>query len=109
MAAPTIVYLIHFTERYRHAGHYTGSTNNLDARLGEHRSGQGARLMEVVKQAGIDWTLARTWHGGRQRERQLKKQGGASRHCPLCKQPLAHAPLPGLTPVEGYDDAPPFE
>ena len=23
------VYLLHFTERYRHAGHYLGSTNDL--------------------------------------------------------------------------------
>jgi hypothetical protein len=29
--------------------------------------------------------LARTWPGGRKRERQLKTQGGASRQCPICK------------------------
>ena len=67
------------------AGHYLGSTRNLDARLAEHASGQGARLTQVVEDAGITWTLARTWRGGRSRERQLKKQGGASRYCPVCK------------------------
>ncbi len=41
--------------------------------------------MEVVAQAGIDFTVARTWKGDRSKERQLKKQGGASRLCPLCK------------------------
>src|SRR4051794_28517804 len=79
------VYLLHFTERYRHAGHYLGSTNDLPQRLAEHERGRGARLLAVIKAAGITWTLARTWEGGKQRERQLKRQGGASRRCPICK------------------------
>jgi len=85
-----VVYLLHFDEpiggpeRYKMAQHYLGWTNDLLARLAEHASGQGARLMEVVRDAGIGWQLARTWLGGRQRERQLKRQGGASRLCPLC-------------------------
>jgi len=79
------VYLLHFSQRYKHVSHYTGSTNNLTKRLDQHAKGQGARLLAVVHAAGITWTLARTWEGGRQRERQLKRQGGASRRCPLCK------------------------
>jgi predicted GIY-YIG superfamily endonuclease len=79
------VYLLHFTRRYKHAGHYIGSTNALTTRLEAHKHGHGARLLEVVHAAGIAWVLARTWEGGRQRERQLKKQGGASRCCPICK------------------------
>ena len=78
------VYLLHFDRPYKHARHYTGSTDNLPARLRAHQRGQGARLLAVVAAAGIGWTLARTWPGGRDRERQLKRQGGASRHCPLC-------------------------
>ena len=80
-----VVYLVHFTEPYRHARHYTGWTVDLDARLAEHRAGRGARLLQVIAQAGIAWTLARTWEGTRQRERQLKRQGGASRRCPICR------------------------
>lgn len=80
------VYLLHFSRRYQHAGHYIGVAHNLERRIDEHRRGRGARLMEVVSQAGIDFTVARTWTGDRVRERQLKKQGGASRLCPLCKQ-----------------------
>jgi hypothetical protein len=53
-------YLIHFDRRYRHAGHYLGWTTDLDARLEAHRTGRGARLMEVVTGAGITWHLART-------------------------------------------------
>ena len=78
------VYLLHFARPYRHARHYTGWTRDLDARLRPHQHGAGARLLEVVAGAGIDWTLARTWPGDRNRERQLKRQGGASRRCPVC-------------------------
>jgi predicted GIY-YIG superfamily endonuclease len=81
---PGTVYLIHFDRRYKHAGHYLGWTSDLAARLAEHARGQGARLMAVIRDAGITWQLARTWPGTRRRERQLKKRGGASRFCPLC-------------------------
>jgi hypothetical protein len=40
--------------------------------------------MAAVAKAGITWRLARTWAGGAERERQLKRQGGAARRCPLC-------------------------
>src|SRR5262249_60539998 len=55
------VYLIHFNQKYHHAGHYIGLTDDLDARLECHTSGNGARLMEVITSAGITWQLARTW------------------------------------------------
>ena len=43
--------------------------------------------MTAVSAAGITWRLARTWPDAtRTRERQLKRQGGASRRCPLCRQ-----------------------
>jgi predicted GIY-YIG superfamily endonuclease len=80
------VYLLHFDRRYAHAGHYIGSTDNLERRIYQHRKGRGARLMEVITQAGIDFTVSRTWEGDRKKERQLKNRGGASRLCPLCKQ-----------------------
>jgi predicted GIY-YIG superfamily endonuclease len=78
------VYLLHFERPYKHARHYLGWASNLDARLAEHAAGHGARLLAVIRAAGIGWTLARTWPGDRHRERQLKRQGGASRCCPLC-------------------------
>lgn len=80
-----VVYLVHFTKPYRHARHYTGWTADLDSRLADHQAGRGARLLQVITQAGIDWKLARTWQGTRARERQLKRQGGASRRCPICR------------------------
>jgi len=91
------VYLIHFDTPCRHARHYTGWALDLEQRLRQHRAGHGARLLEVIA-AGIDWTLARTWPGSRQRERQLKRQGGASRRCPICR---AHGPAASDTsPVD---------
>ena len=78
------VYLLHFDRPYKHAQHYVGWTTNLPSRLEEHRQGRGARLLQVINAAGITWKLARTWTGSRQRERQIKKQAGASRFCPEC-------------------------
>jgi predicted GIY-YIG superfamily endonuclease len=78
------VYLLHFDQPYRHATHYTGWSEDLPARLAEHAAGRGARLIAVIQSAGIGWKLARTWSGTRAFERRLKRQGGASRRCPLC-------------------------
>jgi hypothetical protein len=78
------VYLIHFNKPYRHARHYLGFTENLDRRITDHLCGMGARLMEVVTAAGIEWKLARTWPGGRKLERQLKNCKNAPKICPLC-------------------------
>jgi hypothetical protein len=96
-APPGIVYLLHFERVYEPypgaalrdcAQHYTGRVRGgpraLARRLTEHGTGHGARLMLAVARAGITWQLARTWPGGADRERQLKRQGGAARRCPLC-------------------------
>ncbi len=79
-----VVYLLHFDRPYMHAEHYTGWTTDLDTRLAEHAAGRGARLLAVIVSAGIGWQLARTWPGTRSLERALKRQGGASRRCPIC-------------------------
>lgn len=83
-ASEGVVYLLHFDRPYRHAAHYTGWTADLLRRLDEHTHGRGARLLTVITEAGIGFTLARTWPGSRSRERALKRQGGAARRCPLC-------------------------
>jgi predicted GIY-YIG superfamily endonuclease len=89
------VYLLHFDQRYEHAGHYTGWAEDLDHRLAEHLGGRAARLLQVITQAGIGFRLARTWPGvTRARERQLKNQGGASRYCPICQEDRKARGLP---------------
>jgi predicted GIY-YIG superfamily endonuclease len=84
----SVVYLIHFDQPYYHARHYLGTTNDLEHRLRQHASGRsagGARLMEVVTQAGISWRVVCTWAGGREEERRLKAWCNSCRLCPICK------------------------
>jgi hypothetical protein len=82
----TVIFLLDFDRPFGHTRHYMGSAVDLELRLAEHGQGHGARLLWWVHQAGISWTLARTWSGGRQRERQLK-QRGHTRYCPICNPP----------------------
>lgn len=78
-------YLLHLVPAYRHARHYLGWTTDLLARVAEHQTGRGARLVEVAANAGSTFELARTWPGvTRSEERRLKNLGGAARVCPLC-------------------------
>ena len=83
------VYLLHFEQRYEHAGHYTGHADDFGIRVGEQASGdsRAARLLQVIAQAGIGFRLARVWPGASKGyERSLKNSGGASRYCPICQQ-----------------------
>jgi len=80
-----MIYLLHFDQPYRHARHYLGFVeSDLEARLERHASGQGARLLAVLKAAGIGWSCVRTWPGSRSFERQLKNQKRSTRLCPVC-------------------------
>jgi predicted GIY-YIG superfamily endonuclease len=79
-----VIYLLCFSRPYRHARHYCGWTEDLIERLCCHASGRGARLMAVIYQAGISFTLVRTCEGTRRTERAIKNAGGAVRYCPLC-------------------------
>ena len=88
MAAP-VVYLIHLQDKLgsdhpRGARHYVGTTIDLDRRLETHRAGLGARILAAANQRGIAYDVVRTWPGGRDVERQLKRQRNAPRLCPTC-------------------------
>ena len=87
------VYLIHFdaplgnTSNPRgQAQHYIGYTDNLAERIETHRHGNGAAIMAAVRRAGIGWEVVRTWAGGRDLERQLKRRKKARCLCPICCQ-----------------------
>lgn len=82
-----IVYLLHFDKPFGHAKHYTGFVeHDVERRLKEHERGYGSRLVGAARKAGINFSLARLWHDvDRKYERDLKKRGGATRHCPMCK------------------------
>ena len=44
----------------------------------------GARLMQVVTEARIEWKVSRTWRGDRALERWLKNRMEAPVLCPIC-------------------------
>ena len=72
------VYLLHFERPYRHARHYSGWTADLIDRLWQHAQGHGARLMTVVWEAGIGFTLVRVCEGTRGTERSIKNAAARS-------------------------------
>jgi predicted GIY-YIG superfamily endonuclease len=106
------VYLLHLDPPVKHARHYTGWTANLDQRLEAHRSGRGARLMEVVKEAGGTFRLVRTWPGSRSTERAIKNQKAAPKLCPECSpqpRPLARGRAADVSPHRDAVPAPEAE
>lgn len=79
------VYLLHFDRPLAHARHYVGFTTNLEGRLGRHENGRGSRLVDAVLEAGIGYTVVRTWPGrDRHFERKLKKRHNTPQLCPIC-------------------------
>ena len=78
------IYILHFDKPLKHAKHYIGLADDLDARLKRHASGHGARLMAVINAAGITWQCVRTWSGDRKLERKLKRLKATPRLCPIC-------------------------
>lgn len=79
------VYLLHFSTPLHHARHYLGWAKDLQSRLSDHQSGHGSHLTIAARAAGIEFQLARTWPGGRNEERKLKRRKASPRLCPVCK------------------------
>ena len=84
------IYLIHLDRPYHHARHYLGLAKHLESRLAHHRNGTGARLLEVVGEAGIGWRVVRKWRGSRGDERRLKNRKDSPRLCPICAAAAGH-------------------
>jgi predicted GIY-YIG superfamily endonuclease len=80
------VYLLCLSRPLAHARHYTGSSNDVDRRLREHRSGRGSKFTQAVVRAGIELRLAAVWPGERYDERVRKNSRNAARHCPFCRE-----------------------
>src|SRR5947209_3645599 len=80
------VYLLCLARTLAHARHYTGSSNDVDRRLQEHRSGRGSKFTQAVVRAGIELRLAAVWPGERYDERVRKNSRNAARHCPFCRE-----------------------
>jgi predicted GIY-YIG superfamily endonuclease len=86
----TVTYLIHLDQRLgtSHpqggARHYLGQTVDLDRRLAQHRDGTGARILAAAVERGIGFDVVRTWPGGRETERSLKRLHNSPKLCPRC-------------------------
>lgn len=83
------IYLLHFHRPFHHARHYTGWTTDVKRRVGEHfdATTHSSHLIQAAATAGIGFDLVRVWENKtRNDERQMKKQGGASRRCPICME-----------------------
>lgn len=83
------VYLIHFDKPYKHAKHYRGfCEGDVEDRFITHLNSNGARLLKVLNEAGIGYSVVRVWTGvTRQFERALKKKSTHS-ICPICNPKL---------------------
>lgn len=120
----SVVYLLHFDAEYvsqretytngdgvevrgrtrKRVRHYVGYAEDLDARMREHRSGNGARLMRAVSAAGIAFRVARVWmDAGPAFEKQIKARKRHAMFCPICTD--APADIDRATvPPENEDD-----
>lgn len=84
------VYILHFDQPVRHARHYRGWASNLEARLGHHADGTGAKLTALAVSLGIGWTLALAIPGDKNLERMMHNVGGAAKICPVCIERKSH-------------------
>ena len=79
-----------YTKKF-HARHYLGFAEGVGGaqrRIEQHyQATSGVKLIDAIHAKGITFTVARIWEKkDRNFERQLKNQGGLSRHCPICKK-----------------------
>ena len=81
-----LIYLLHFERSYHHARHYLGYTDDLEARVAEHRAGRGSPLVAAAIRDGIEFCVAATWPGDRTEERRLHRYRNSPRRlCPICR------------------------
>lgn len=79
-----MIYVIHFDTKFHHAQHYVGFSDDPAARQIDHRRGRGAKLLLVVKKAGISFRVVRIIEGDMNMERKIKRQNNSRRLCPVC-------------------------
>ena len=84
-----VVYLLHFSTPYQHAGHYLGFSEGANGffrrRILHHRRGSGAKLTRAAANAGVQMTVVRVWlNQDRHFERRLHKQRADRKLCPIC-------------------------
>ena len=87
------VYLIHLDTAIAHAKHYLGYTaiEDITKRFARHKSGNGARLLQVANERAIDYKIVRMWDckdafTARKLERKLKHWHNSPKLCPICNK-----------------------
>lgn len=92
---PERVYLIHLDDPVGHLSHYIGYTKvGVAQRLAAHAAGRGGRLLQVARERGCRWRLARVWKGGLALERKLHDYSNTPRLCPICSGDAAYGRYP---------------
>jgi predicted GIY-YIG superfamily endonuclease len=87
-----VIYLIHFSKKFGHAGHYLGLASDFDSRMARHRKGHGSNLIKKIQEAGIEWEVVRKWEIGLDApaaEKELKKMHNNRSLCPICQKQYA--------------------
>lgn len=101
------LYLLCAVERYpngKRPRHYIGAAVDIADRIYKHRTAPDVRLLQVMRDAGIDWECVRVWIGPElcntsaryHAERRLKTGGHYDRLCPHCNPDgySRHAAMP---------------
>jgi cell wall-associated NlpC family hydrolase len=70
------------------------SASGLAGRLRQHGTCDGARLLQVQREAGGTFVLTRTWPGGRDVEHHFKAQRQSPKLCPHCTPDTRRGFLP---------------
>jgi len=81
------VYILHFNEKFYHAQHYVGCTENMQRRTREHLHCYpcGSNLVRAVIKKGIEVVVAKVYpDGDRALEKKIKATKNTSKLCPIC-------------------------
>lgn len=91
---PGVIYLVHLDAPLGNpqnaramAQHYVGAAelHRFHARIAEHRSGHGSKLLAAAVARGIGFAVARTWEAPFAFEKVLKQRYKNARElCPVC-------------------------
>ncbi len=89
------VYVLHLDPPYRHVRHYVGWAVHVKRRIAHHRTGRGARVVQVAVEAGSEVLVGRVLRGrDRTFERRMKQRrwGPLEGVCRVCCERAGRRP-----------------
>ncbi len=84
-----VCYLIHFDEPVSGVQHYLGFTTDLRRRISQHRSGEGALLLNRANIKGVGWRVVRVWRDADLDAEAALKAMIPKNLCPHCNKRVA--------------------